>query len=77
MASMRSASIRRHEAYFHGAEYHDAVYPRMLEVVADLAKAGATTCLAATRILEHAGLARYFTFISGSELDGVLSDSGS
>lgn len=76
-ADMQLFFDRYCEAYFHGAEYDYTVYPGMLELVADLARAGATTCLAtakphesATRILEHAGLAQYFTFISGSELDG-------
>jgi phosphoglycolate phosphatase len=65
------------EAYFHAAEYDYVLYPGMPDMVADLASAGTTLCLAtakphesASRILEHAGLAQYFAVVSGSERDG-------
>jgi phosphoglycolate phosphatase len=63
--------------YFHGTEYDFDPYPGVLDVVRDLHGRGATLGLAtakphesASRILDHAGIADFFTVVAGSESDG-------
>jgi phosphoglycolate phosphatase len=69
------------EVYFHGAEYEFDVYPGMTELIGDLSAAGIRLALAtakpdesATRVLEHADLLQYFTFVGGSHVDGSRQD---
>ena len=57
------------------------VYPGIVEALQELVESGNTLYLAtskplvyAERIIEHFGLARFFTRLFGSELDGTRSD---
>lgn len=69
------------EAYFHGTEYEFDVYPGMLELIRDVADAGARVVLAtakpqesAERILARAGISDRFAFVAGSASDGSRQD---
>ena len=69
------------EKYFHGTEYEFDVYPGMVDLLRDLHGAGVMVVLAtakpqesAERILDHAGLRRYFAFVAGSASDGSRQD---
>ncbi len=65
------------DVYFHGMEYDFDLYPGIADLIRDLAAAGVRLVLAtakphesASRILERAGLAEYFTYVAGSLSDG-------
>ena len=69
------------EVYFHGTEYEFDVYPGMLDLIRELADAGAMVVLAtakpgesAERILQHAGVGDCFAFVAGSASDGSRQD---
>lgn len=68
---------RRYNA---GGLFDSSVYPRVPEILARIAEAGIPLSLAtskpesaATRVLEHYGLAQYFTVICGASEDEVRS----
>ena len=61
----------------------NAVYPGVPELLQALYDSGRTLAVATNkaavytrRILEHFGLARYFAFVSGDEMDGSLTKNG-
>ncbi len=65
------------EKYFHDSEYDFDAYPGTFELVRELHGRGVTLGLAtakphesASRILERAGIAEFFTVVAGSETDG-------
>lgn len=72
-------AVEKYREYFRDIGiFENTVYEGMEELLASLVKAGRTVILAtskptvfAKRILEHFNLSQYFTFISGSELDGT------
>lgn len=71
------------ERYRETGLFQNEVYPNIPEVLAHLKQQGFTLCVAtskpeefAVQILEHFGLAQYFTLISGASMDGTISNKG-
>jgi len=75
------ATAKYRERFIPTGIYENEVYDGMAGLLKSLKESGKTLILAtskptvfAERVLEHFGIAEYFTFISGSELNGERSD---
>jgi len=83
-ASDTEIAVAKFREYF--AEtgiYENTVYPGIPEMLRVLKDSGKTLAIVtgkatvySTRILEHFGLDKYFSFISGDEMDGSLTKNG-
>lgn len=75
-------AITHYRARYHTVGlFENTMYDGIPELLSDLVENGDRLALAtskpdvyATRILEHFGLAKYFTFIGGASLDGVRGE---
>ena len=77
------AVVKYREYFAREGIYENTVYPGIREVFEDLREAGKIMAVATTKatfytnkILENLELAKYFSYVSGDEMDGSLSKYG-
>ena len=82
-AEIEKAVVRFREYFTETGIFENAVYPGIPETLQRLKDSGSTLAVAtskvalyAKKILEHFGLAEYFTFVSGDDMDGNLTKNG-